>query len=146
MAKRRLGIVLAGAVLFFAGLQVAQPERTNPPADPSAGFAARSGAPPAVATTLMRACKDCHSNQTVWPWYSHISPVSWMVAGDVRRGRAQLNLSEWNLYSPEVSRLRLGEICEVVKAGRMPLGHYKMMHPEAKLSAEEVSALCAAAK
>ena len=67
-----------------------------------------------------RACSDCHSNHTVWPWYSRISPVSWLVARDVKEGRAKLNFSQWNIYSPEMTRIKLGEICEEVKKGEMP--------------------------
>jgi len=139
-------LTLAGAVLVAAlgVLQLVQPERTNPPHNRSASFEALAGVPAPVASAVSRACGDCHSNRTVWPWYSKVSPVSWLVARDVQRGRTYLNLSEWNLYSGEMSRLRLGEMCEVVKAGRMPLPQYALLHPEAKMSAAEVSALCAA--
>lgn len=126
----------------FIGAQFIQPERTNPPADPSASFEAVAKPPHAAAAVIGRACRDCHSNQTVWPWYSRISPVSWMVAGDVQKGRAKLNFSQWNIYSPEMTRIKLGEICEEMKEGKMPPPYYTPMHPESKLSPAEVAAVC----
>ena len=141
----RSKLLIAGAAVLaaFGVVQLVQPERTNPPHLQGSSFAALAGVPAPVAASVQRACGDCHSNRTVWPWYSKVSPVSWLVAKDVQRGRNYLNLSEWNLYSGEMSRLRLGEMCEVVKAGRMPLPQYTFLHPDAKLSAAEVSALCA---
>ena len=91
-----------------------------------------------------RACLDCHSNQTVWPWYSHISPVSWLLAGDVKEGRAKLNFSQWNIYSPEMTRIKMGEICKEVKKGEMPPWYYIPMHPGTKVTPAEVSAICSA--
>jgi hypothetical protein len=85
--------VLAGALLIA---QFIQPERVNPPADPSASFEAVAAPSRDVAAAIGRSCRDCHSNQTSWPWYSRISPVSWLIADDVKEGRAKLNFSQWN--------------------------------------------------
>ncbi len=79
-----------------------------------------------------RACFDCHSNETVWPLYSKIAPVSWLVTRDVVDGREALNFSEWNTGSEEAD-----EIIEVVMEGEMPMAIYLPMHPEAKLTAAE---------
>jgi heme-binding protein len=139
---RRLGIAAAVVVLLLAAAQFFQPERNNPPADPSASFEAVAKPPQHVAAIIGRACSDCHTDQTVWPWYSAVSPVSWMVARDVQRGRTHLNFSRWNIYSPEMSRLRMGEICEAVRAGKMPLWYYTPIHPNAKLGSREVALVC----
>ena len=131
------GLLAVGVLQFF------QPHVTNPPFDPSASFESVVKPAEGVASTVNRACKDCHSHETVWPWYSRVSPVSWLVARDVEKGRKHLNLSQWNVYSAEMSKMRINEMCEEAKAGKMPLPQYIAMHPDAKLSATDVSALCA---
>jgi hypothetical protein len=79
-----------------------------------------------------RACFDCHSNETRWPWYSKVAPVSWLVTHDTIEGREHVNFSEWNRYSEEAE-----EFAEVIRAGEMPLPIYLPLHPEARLSAAE---------
>jgi hypothetical protein len=123
-------------------MQFFRPARTNPPSDPSVSFEAMVFPPPDVAASLRRGCKDCHSNQTDWPWYSNISPASWLIAQDVNRGRAHLNLSEWDRYR-ERSQSQLEDMCEQVNAGKMPLWYFHPLHPEARLSDFEITSLCA---
>lgn len=80
----------------------------------------------------VRACYDCHSNETTWPWYSNIAPVSWLVQRDVNKGRHGLNFSEW------VRRQRGSrEAVEIVQEGEMPPWFYSIMHPNAQLTSEE---------
>jgi hypothetical protein len=86
----------------------------------------------------VRACYDCHSNETVWPWYSHVAPASWLVQRDVDRGRRELNFSEWNRPQDEAD-----EAAEMVQKGKMPLSYYVPAHPEARLSQAEREALIA---
>ena len=83
-----------------------------------------------------RACFDCHSNETVWPWYSNIAPVSWLIQRDVDEGRSRLNFSEWNSPQPEARGA-----ARQIQRGEMPLPNYLMMHPSAKLSSDEAQAL-----
>jgi hypothetical protein len=84
-----------------------------------------------------RACFDCHSNETVWPWYSKIAPVSWLVYRDVAEGRRRLNFSDW-----QNSRLREpGELSSAVTEGEMPPFQYLLMHANAKLSSAEKTQL-----
>jgi hypothetical protein len=142
---RKLAKAALSALVLIAGMQLLQPDRTNPPADPAASFEAVAKPSKETAAVLRRACADCHSNETVWPWYSRIAPFSWVIADDVRRGRAHMNLSEWNLLSPEASQKRVQEMCEEAKGGGMPLFSYKLMHPRAKLSESDVSVVCSAA-
>lgn len=143
---RKLSIVAAVLVLMAGVAQFVQPDRSNPPVDPSATFEAVARPAPQVAGLVRRSCRDCHSDQTVWPWYSHVSPVSWMVASDVNRGRTKLNFSRWNIYGEEMTQVKLRDACEQVKSGRMPLGHYLLMHPEARPAADDISAVCLAAQ
>jgi hypothetical protein len=129
-------------VLLFIGIQFIQPERTNPPVDPASTFEAVAKPGPEVASLVRRACYDCHSHETVWPWYAYVAPVSWLVADDVRVARRRLNFSQWNLLGPEMSRTRLKAACEEVKEGGMPLRNYLLMHPQARLTAADVKTLC----
>ncbi len=85
----------------------------------------------------VRACFDCHSNETVWPWYSNIAPVSWAVQRDVDGGRDKLNFSEWHLEHEG------DEAAETVRDRSMPPRQYLFMHPEARLSDTELDALAA---
>jgi heme-binding protein len=84
----------------------------------------------------VRACFDCHSNQTDWAWYTNIAPVSWLAQRDVDRGRRELNFSEWD-QQREGGR----EAVETIQKGSMPPGYYTLVHPEAGLSAVERQAL-----
>jgi Haem-binding domain len=95
------------------------------------------------AQVLLRACGNCHSNRTDWPWYSHVAPVSWWIARHVREGRERLDFSEWETYSPWQRRDKLESICGLISTGRMPPWVYNSMHPEAKLTETEKKAVCA---
>ncbi len=91
---------------------------------------------PQTRELAKRACFDCHSNETVWPWYSNVAPMSWLVQRDVEKARQQLNFSEWDRPENEA-----GEAAEQIKKGEMPLWFYVPLHPSAKLSAGEKQAL-----
>jgi hypothetical protein len=119
------------------------PERENPPVSDAGRIEATTPVPPDVLATLNRACTDCHSHETRWPWYSHVAPASWLIAHDVEEGREHLNMSEWARYGNEDKALRLGEICKELRSDAMPLPRYRRLHPEARLSQEEKEAICA---
>jgi mono/diheme cytochrome c family protein len=80
------------------------------------------------------ACFDCHSNETVWPWYSNIAPLSWLIQHDVEEGRQVLNFSEWGRGGEGEE---LEELGEVIAEGIMPPGSYLPLHPSARLTATE---------
>jgi hypothetical protein len=130
--KKILWIVAVCAALAIAA-QFHQPDRTNPPADPALDLAQNTPVPKEVQAILRQACYDCHSHETVWPWYSRISPVSWMIAKDVTSGRRHLNFSLWGRYPQQRRERALEEIREQVSSGSMPLPKYAMMHAEARL-------------
>lgn len=134
--KRTWRVISVIIVIGVIVMQFFQPDHSNPP------VRAEINAPPPVMTVLRRSCYDCHSNETVWPWYSRIAPVSWLVAGDVEEGRSHLNFSEWGLLSRDMSRLKLQNACNQVKAGEMPLWFYVWMHPESRLSEQDVQTIC----
>jgi Haem-binding domain len=129
-------------VVVGFGIQFVRPARTNPTTHPVAALAAHVRVPPDVAAILDRACRDCHSNDTRWPWYSNVAPVSWWVIDHVNHGRSHFNYSEWAKYPPdEVAKLLEGS-CELARKGAMPLPSYLWMHRNARLSAEDVDAVC----
>jgi hypothetical protein len=133
--RKNLKWILAVLVAGFALLQLANPSRTNPPVVAGHDLLATNPPPPEVATLLRHACYDCHSNETRWPWYSHIAPVSWLVAGDVAHGRERLNFSDWPRELPGRAAKRLERISEELGYKDMPPGKYTLMHPEARLTA-----------
>lgn len=92
---------------------------------------------PRIKTVLKKACYDCHSNETVWPWYSKISPISWFVAGDVNEGRQELNYSEWDRYDGEEKLEMIRDSWKEIAENKMPPWIYVKMHPESALTIEE---------
>jgi hypothetical protein len=90
--------------------------------------------PKEIGDMLKTTCYDCHSNETVYPWYSYVSPVKFLVSKDTRKGRKHLNFSEWENYSIEDKLEVLDEISEEVEEGEMPMKIYPIVHPDAKLS------------
>ena len=92
---------------------------------------------PETRLLAQRACFDCHSNETVWPWYSNVAPMSWLVQRDVDEGREKLNFSEWGRFD------EIDEIAEVVMEGEMPPAQFLITHPEARLTQTEKQALAA---
>jgi hypothetical protein len=89
-----------------------------------------------VRALAVRACFDCHSNETKWPWYTNVAPMSWLVQKDVDEGRSKLNFSEWGRGEQEFE-----EAAETVREGEMPPLVYLPLHPEASLSEAEKSTL-----
>jgi hypothetical protein len=140
--KRLLKIVVLLAVLVFVVAQLFRPERTNPREDPTQTLDAVLAPPADVARILDRACADCHSNRTRWPWYSSVAPTSWFVADHVRDGRAKMSFSYWAAYPQDRQARKLRGICNVVKKDEMPLASYLFIHRDAKLSDADKKTLC----
>ena len=97
--------------------------------------------PDDVQTVLKNSCYDCHSNLTEWPWYSRVAPASWLVYRDVKKGRDEMNFSEWGDYSERRRNSKLEEIEELVTEKKMPLKIYLSLHPEARLSVADKETL-----
>jgi cytochrome c551/c552 len=133
--KRILRFGLAFVLAVFAIAQLVPVARDNPPVESEVPVT------PEARAVLVHACFDCHSNQTVWPWYSKVAPGSWLLAKDVREGRAELNFSTWSRYSAKKQRKLLRGSLEEVKEGEMPLWIYLLGHPEARLSDADREAL-----
>lgn len=135
---------VAGSFLFL-GLQAAPvgAPRVNPPVDLKLTIHADPSVPQPVKDILGRSCRDCHSNSTVWPWYSRVAPASWFVAQDVANGRRALNFSEWGARKPPAQVALAAAACANVRSGRMPLPRYLLLHPGARLNEAEKHVLCA---
>jgi len=136
---------IIGAVAFVAA-QFVQPPRTNPAVDPARTMAAHVQVTQAAAAILDRACLDCHSFRTDWPWYSHVAPVSWFVRDHVNHGRQHLNFDDWlqanRRGNPATSAGLLDAICKEVEAGEMPLESYTWIHRRAVLTGADAATLC----
>jgi hypothetical protein len=131
---RRLALAVAVLLVVAQFLPV---DRHNPPVESNVD------APPDVEAILRRACYDCHSNETVWPWYSRVAPVSWLVAHDVHEGRDHVNFSTWNRLSDSDRAHAFEEIGDEIESDGMPLPIYLPLHPEARLTAAEKMAVLA---
>ncbi len=123
--------LLAGGFLLIQLLPYGR-NHTNPPVIQEPTWNS-----PQTRTLAQRACFDCHSNETVWPWYSNVAPISWLVQRDVDEGRKKLNFSTWGFGGEEEAE----EMAEVIYEGEMPLPIYLLTHAEARLSAAEKEAL-----
>jgi hypothetical protein len=144
MNRARVRKVVLALVVILAAMQIFQPRRTNPPVLPSRSISAHVALPQDVYSSLLRGCGDCHSDQTRWPWYSKIAPLSWVLTDDVNQGRRQMNFEDWEAQkSPKEANDHLGDICKEIQRNGMPPFSYRLLHPESKLKPEEVSSICA---
>ena len=134
--RKLLLILVAVAAAVFLLIQLVPIGRAhdNPPV-----VAEPNWDSPQTRELAQRACFDCHSNETVWPWYSNVAPVSWLVQHDVDEGRQYLNFSNWGQSSEEGEESE--EMGETVLGGEMPLRNYLITHPEARLTDAERAAL-----
>jgi hypothetical protein len=125
--------IVIGAVALLGVIQIVPYGRAhdNPPAGPEPTWDS-----PQTRALVKRACFDCHSHETVWPWYSNVAPVSWLVQSDVEEGRHHLDFQQWDRPQRHAH-----DAAEEVREGDMPLPIYLLMHPEARLSDAERSAL-----
>lgn len=137
--RSTLLILLALAI----AIQFVRPARSNPPEDPSRTIFADAAVWQGAPKSIERACMDCHSSRTRWPWYSNVAPASWLVADDVSEGRRHLDFSNWAMYSRGRKSALLENVSKLVKAHSMPLPIYIALHPEAKLTDAERDEVCA---
>ena len=129
------------ALIAFVVMQFIRPEKNNGGYESLNTFLEETKPTPAVAATLKAACYDCHSNQTRYPWYNNIAPVSYWLADHVKDGTKHLNFSKWSTYSVKRKDHKLEEVAEEVEKGEMPLDEYTWTHGEAKLSDQQIKEL-----
>ena len=138
----RARLVLAVPLILLIGAQFVRANRTNPPSRPGASLLAQKRTPPAVSAILDRSCRDCHSNDTRWPWYSHVAPISWYLLHHINGGRDRMNYSEWTSYEPDDQDKFLNGMCSLTRKGRMPPASYLWIHRDARLSDADIKTLC----
>lgn len=130
-------ILIGGTILFsvigigIIAIQFIPIDRTNPPVANEPAWNT-----PETRALMEKACFDCHSNETKWPWYAQVAPVSWYIARHVHEGRHKINYSEWNPNQEN-------ESVEVILKGKMPPKSYLLIHPEARLTEAETKQLIA---
>ena len=142
MVKKILKIF---AILFIAVMIVLQffrIDKANPPVVQAETLEASVAVPPDIGEIIGRSCNDCHSNQSIYPWYSNVQPVAWFVKNDIDDARRQMNFSIWNTYTPQKKSKKLEQICEQLEAKEMPLPSYLWIHRDSILSENDAKALC----
>ena len=135
--RRYTKAILPLATIIVVSLQFVPVERTNP---------LSAGGPevtPELQWALRRACYDCHSNETRWPVWAYVAPLSWLVVRDVAVARSVVNFSDWVTYEPGHRVALRSMVGPTTATHRMPLWHYLRLHPDSRLSESELSALSA---
>jgi hypothetical protein len=132
--KKTLAWIIAGVVILCAIIGIINFLGGTPQNPPIVQEPAWDS--PQTRELAKRACFDCHSNETVWPWYSRVIPAAWLIRRDVSEGRQRLNFSDW-----QPGKMETGEFGEVIAEGEMPPFYYAMMHSTAKLNQAEKEAL-----
>ena len=130
----KIALIMIGILL---AIQLIRPEMTNPPADEALALKA----PENVMKILKTSCYDCHSNETIWPWYAQIAPLSWTILGHVNDGREALNFSSYNQIDSKIKTKRLKRAIKTVNNGMMPLSNYLLLHKDATLSNAQKSVI-----
>ncbi|MFB9120291.1 heme-binding domain-containing protein [Bergeyella porcorum] len=126
--------IFGWAVLLFALIQLIPIDRTNPPLEGKHNFVEVMNTPTEVRQLLKTSCYDCHSNETVYPSYAYVAPISWSVKHHINKGRRHLNFSEWGTYNRELKEGMLKNGIGDLEENRMPLAGYVAQHPEARLT------------
>jgi Haem-binding domain len=132
--KRKILIVVISALVVMQFFRI---DMSQPTSDPKADFLAVTNVPDHIGTLIKTSCYNCHSNHTVYPWYSNVAPVSWWIKHHVNEAREHLNFSTWTSYKAKKAKHKLEEISEEAGEGEMPLYSYTLTHKDAILSVED---------
>jgi Haem-binding domain len=139
MSKRKTILYSLGAILIV--MQFFRIDKTNPVTDPALDMMKVVQVPTEIQTIIRTSCYDCHSNESKYPWYTNVAPVSWFVKDHINEAREELNFSEWGKFTLKRKDHKLDEMVEELEEGEMPLSSYLILHGEAKLSGEQKSQL-----
>lgn len=129
--------VLVILLVVFILIQFFPIDRTNPTPTPQLDFLTIKKTPESTATIIKNSCYDCHSNETKYPWYSRIQPVSWLLKNHIDEGRKKLNFSNFANYEPKRQAHKMDEAAEMIEKGEMPMDSYVLIHSAAKLSEQQ---------
>ena len=130
-----------GLLALFAAAQFINPEKNESSQVYESDFITTEAPPQQLAGIITNSCYDCHSNNSHYPWYDRITPVNFWVEDHIRHGKGHLNFSEWSNYSAKKKAHKLDEFIEMIEDKEMPLASYTLMHPEAKLTDNEIKTL-----
>lgn len=143
MKYLKLRYILLFTLILLVAMQLFSIDKSTEEIDPAEDFYQTVQMPDDVKTILRTACNNCHSNETSYPWYANIEPVSWWIQGHINNGRGNLNFSKWQSYDASRKNRKIDECVEVLEQRRMPFSSYVMMHKEAQLSDEQYNRLIA---
>jgi hypothetical protein len=129
--------ILIALLVVLVVLQFFQIDKTNPVSDINQDFLTIHNPPSEIASTMKAACYDCHSNKSVYPWYTYVQPVGWFVKNHIEEGKEHLNFSEFGNYTAKKQAHKLEESYELIEKGEMPLSSYTVIHKEAVLTTEQ---------
>ncbi len=146
MVKKILKVLAIVTVATVIVVQFFRIDKANPPVVQAETLDAAVAVPPDISLILGRSCKDCHSNQTIYPWYSNVQPMAWLLKNHIDDGRRNLNFSIWNTYTPQKKSKKFEQICDQLESKEMPLPSYLWIHRYAVLSENDRKALCDWAK
>ena len=135
---KKIGYIFLAVLVI---IQFFRPARNESPGPQANAIATKYTVPEPVGVIMKKACNDCHSNNTVYPWYANVQPVAWWLADHVNEGKGELNFDEFGTYSAKKAHHKLEEVIEMVKEDEMPLGSYTVIHQDAKLTEQEKMAL-----
>jgi len=138
--------VAVALLVIFIAMQFYRPEKNQAQGNHTAQFLTETNPSSDIKIILQQTCYDCHSNNTEYPWYNNIAPVSYWLADHVKDGKKHLNFSDWESYSVKKKDHKLEEVIEMIEDGEMPLKEYTWTHAEAKLTDEQRNGVIAWAK
>ncbi len=121
-------------LVILIAMQFYRPEKNTAQGNHTTTFLTETNPPEEVKLVLKNTCYDCHSNNTKYPWYNNIAPISYWLADHIKDGKGELNFSEWEGYSSKKKSHKLEEVVEVIEDGEMPLKEYTWTHSDAKLT------------
>jgi hypothetical protein len=133
--------IFVGLAVVFIFMQFFTIDKTNPPVEAGVDMVNVEQVPTDVAGILKTSCYDCHTYESVYPWYTNVAPVSWWIKKHIDEGRDELNFSEWGSYSLRRKDHKLDEIVEMIDEEEMPLPSYLIAHGDASLSTEQKAQL-----
>ena len=125
---------LIAALIALVIIQFISIDKTNPEIITEQDFINMTNPPAKIAAMLKSACYDCHSHESVYPWYTNVQPVAWWIKGHIKGGKKHLNYSEWATYSEDKKTHKIEESIEEIEASHMPLKSYTWTHSDANLS------------
>ncbi len=135
--------ILIGLLVILVAIQFFHPKRNLAPEPAPTSIASIYPTGDSVSTILKKACYDCHSNNTRYPWYANIQPVAWWLSDHINEGKSELNFDEFATYNPRRQYNKLDEAIDQVKKGEMPLTSYTLIHTDARLTDAEKYTLTA---